>query len=124
MTSPTGSAPREAGPPAEFDAYELVVLRRPEHRPELDDAAAELLQRQHLGHFATMTEAGHLKVAGPLVDQPDDSWRGVCLYQVGSLHEARRLAELDPAIRAGSLRCDVMTWYTRKGALSFPAAAS
>jgi len=110
---------RTADPPAEFDAYELVVLCRPQDRPDVDEETEELLQRQHLGHFATMTEAGHLKVAGPLDEQPDDSWRGICIYQTGSLEETRRLAESDPAVRAGRLRIEVMRWYTAKGALHF-----
>jgi uncharacterized protein len=111
--------PRTAEPPDEFDVYELVVLRRPKDAPVIDDAAAELLQRQHLGHFASMKEAGFLKVSGPLDNQPDESWRGICLYQVGSLDEARRLAESDPAVRAGRFSIDVMNWYTKRGALSF-----
>ena len=117
----TDAEPRTADPPDDFDVYELVVLRRPAHLPPIDDAAAELLQRQHLGHFATMKDAGYLKVAGPLDDQPDESWRGICLYQVGSLEEARRLAQSDPAVRAGRFSIDVMNWYTAKGALPFPA---
>jgi uncharacterized protein YciI len=120
MTSEAAEAPPTAEPPAEFDVYELVLLRRPEERPEIDDETAELLQAQHLGHFAAMKAAGHMKVAGPLDDQPDDSWRGICIYQVGSLEEARRLAELDPAVRAGRFSVDVMSWYTAKGALCFP----
>ncbi len=60
-----------------------------------------------------------MKVAGPLVDQPDDSWRGMCLYRVGSLTEARRLAELDPAVRAGRFCVEVMHWYTEKGLFTF-----
>jgi uncharacterized protein YciI len=120
MTSEDAEAPRTAEPPTEFDVYELVVLRRPEGRPEIDAETEERLQGQHLGHFAAMKEAGHMKVAGPLFDQPDDSWRGISLYQVGSLAEARRLAESDPAVRAGQFTVDVMTWYTAKGALSFP----
>lgn len=110
---------RTAEPPAEFDEFEVVLLRSAPGAEELDEAAGELLQRQHLGHFADMHEAGYLKVAGPLREQPDDSWRGICIYQVGSVGEARRLAELDPAVRAGHLTLDVMKWLTRKGALSF-----
>jgi hypothetical protein len=49
----TDAEPRTADPPDDFDIYELVVLRRPAHLPPIDDAAAELLRRQHLGHFAT-----------------------------------------------------------------------
>jgi uncharacterized protein len=110
---------RTAEPPDEFDVYELVILRRPVDAPDIDNATAELYQAQHLGHFATMKEAGYLKVAGPLDEQPDESWRGLCLYQVGSLVEARRLAESDPAVRAGRFSIDVMNWYTAKNALTF-----
>jgi uncharacterized protein YciI len=113
---------RTADPPTELDAYELVLLRRPEGRPRINDETADLLQRQHLGHLANMTEAGYLKVVGPLEDQPDESWRGVCIYQVGSLDEARRFAEMDPAVRAGQFRIEVMRWYTAKGALRWGAA--
>lgn len=120
MTSADADPPPTAEPPLEFDTYEFVVLRRPERTPEIDDETAEQLQGQHLGHLVAMKEAGHLKVAGPLDNQPDDSWRGFGVYQVGSLQEARRLAELDPAVRAGVLSIDVMTWYTEKGALRFP----
>ena len=118
-TSGTGQ-PRTADPHDEFDEYELVLLRRPVERPETGDEGAELLQRQHLGHFAEMRQAGHLRVAGPLGEQPDPSLRGICLYQVGTVAEARRLAERDPAVRAGQLEVEVMKWYTAKGALGFP----
>lgn len=116
----TTEGPPTAEPPAEFDSYELVLLRLAESAPVLDDEAATQLQRQHLGHFAAMRAAGHLKVAGPLDDQPDESWRGICLYQVGSREEARRLAQLDPAVLAGRFRIEVMTWRTARGALRFP----
>jgi uncharacterized protein YciI len=118
--SPGENSARTAEPPDEFDTYELVLLRRPAQQPVVDEGAADLLQSQHLGHFANMREAGYLKVAGPLGDQPDDSLRGICIYQVGSVDEARRLAEIDPAVRAGHLHAEVMCWYTAKGALAFP----
>ena len=112
--------PRTAEPPAEFDSYELVLLRRSAGQPEVDDATGDLIQAQHLGHFANMREAGYMKVAGPLREQADEDLRGICLYQVGSVEEARGLAESDPAVRAGHLEVEVMRWYTAKGALAFP----
>ena len=106
-----------ADPPEEFDVYQLVLLRRPQRRLPVDAATADLLQHQHLGHLANMTEAGYLRVVGPIGEQPDDSLRGICIYRVGSIEEARRLAEMDPAVQAGQLTIEVMTWYTAKGAL-------
>jgi uncharacterized protein YciI len=118
-TSATANDPPTAEPPAEFDIYELVLLRRGHPDPAPDQATIELLQRQHLGHLHAMKVAGHLAVAGPFRDQPDENWRGLCLYSTGSLDEARRLAEADPAVRAGQLTVDVMHWYTARGALTF-----
>jgi uncharacterized protein YciI len=114
------TAPRTAEPPSEFDSYELAILLRPRSRTEIDEEAAELLQAQHLGHLAAMKDAGYLKVAGPLTKQPEETWRGICVYKVGSIEEVRRLAEADPAVRAGQLAVEVMGWLTAKGSFSFP----
>jgi uncharacterized protein YciI len=108
-----------ADPPTEFDVFELVLLRRPPDAQEIGEEAVAQLQRQHLGHLAAMKAAGHLKVAGPLSEPPDASWRGLCLYQVGSLEEARRLAETDPSVHAGRLSVEVMHWLNPKGTIAF-----
>jgi uncharacterized protein YciI len=67
-----------------------------------------------------MAREGHMVAAGPFGDQEDERLRGLALYRVGSIEEARRLAEADPAVEAGRLEVEVMTWYTQKGALAFP----
>ena len=112
-------APRIAEPPAEFDTYQLVLLVRPDVLPDHDEATIDLLHHQHLGHFADMRDAGHLVASGPLSEQPDEHWRGICIYRTGSVEEARRLAELDPAVIAGRFTLEVMTWRTPKGALTW-----
>jgi uncharacterized protein YciI len=109
-----------AAPPTEFDTYQLVLLERAADAPKLDDAASLALGRQHLGHFAKMHAAGYLKVAGPIDE--DNAIAGICLYQAGSVERARKLAEDDPAVRAGRFVPRVMTWYTQRGALPFDAA--
>jgi uncharacterized protein YciI len=106
-------------PPAEFDTYQLVLLRRPADTPDIDDETATLLQAQHLGHLASMRDAGHLMAAGPLRDQADEGLRGIAIYRVGSVAEARRLAEADPAVQAGRFAIDAMTWLTPKGEIPF-----
>jgi uncharacterized protein YciI len=107
-----------AGPPGEFDTYQLVLLEVPPDVPELDGDAKAALLSQHLGHFRKMHAAGYLKVAGPI--REDKLIAGICLYQAGSVERARKLAEDDPAVRAGQLAPRVMTWYTQHDAIRWP----
>jgi uncharacterized protein len=63
--------------------------------------------------------AGAARVgAGPFRDQEDPSLRGLCFYACG-VEEARRLAEQDPAVRAGRLAVEAMTWLTQKNTIRF-----
>ena len=103
-------------PPSEFDTYQLILLVRPPDQPVLDDAARRALALQHLGHFSKMRAAGYLKVSGPIED--DDEIGGICLYQADSIEQARKLAEDDPAVRAGRYVVRAMTLYTQQGALA------
>ena len=104
----------------EFDIYQLVLLRRPDSAPPLDLEVREELQRQHIAHLERMHAAGSLLVAGPFGDQEDEMLRGLCLYRVESVDQARELAEQDPSVRAGRLALDVMSFYCPKGSLAFP----
>ena len=105
-----------ADPPDEIDEYTIVLLYRGHHPPQLDEAASQALQRQHLGHLAAMKKRGAMLVSGPFRNQPDENLRGICIYRVG-LEEARQLAESDPAVRRGRLRVVAFNWFTAKGAL-------
>lgn len=114
--------PAPAAPRIELEPYQLVLLQRPEHPREYPQEKLDEIQKAHLAHLRAMAEAGKLLVAGPVGDQPDPRLRGLELFRVGSLEEARKLAEEDPAVKAGRLEVVVMTWYTEKGALAFPVA--
>jgi hypothetical protein len=57
---------------------------------------------------------------GPVIDPPDISLRGLTFYRTGSLDEARKLAEADPAVLAGRLTVEIMTWYCPPGTMSRP----
>lgn len=116
--------PKPATPalPPNMESYQLVILKRgAAWTPEVTEATKEL-QRQHIGHLTRMGELGKMVIAGPFSDQKDPSWRGACVYRVGSVDEARALAEQDPAVRSGRLAVDVVTWWVEKGYMTFPKA--
>ena len=119
-----GAAPAapDAGPemPPNMERYTLVILKRPANGgPRVADP--EALQRQHLAHLTSMARAGKLVVAGPFDDQADPRLRGLCVYRA-PLEEARRLAQDDPAVKAGRLEVEVLSWWVEKGAMTFPVA--
>ena len=107
----------------DLEAFELVLLRTPENAPAYDDAELERIQAEHLAHHARLRESGQVVTNGPVVDQPDTSLRGLAFYRTGSLEQARQLAEADPAVRAGRLTVEIMTWYCPPGSMSRPGRA-
>ena len=78
------------------------------------------IQAEHLAYHAQLREAGDVVTNGPVTDQPDDSLHGLTFYRTGSLVHARQLAEADPAVRAGRLTVEIMTWYCPPGTMSQP----
>jgi uncharacterized protein YciI len=102
----------------ELDRYSFVLLKRGPRAAEFSDDELDVLQAQHLAHLKAMTEQGHLVLAGPFSDQPDDTLRGFCLYRT-DLEETRRLAASDPSVQAGRMAVDVMGWWTKRGSLPF-----
>ena len=70
-SSAPSPAPKPAAPPPNLEAYQLVILQRPEHPREYPEDKLEEIQQAHLGHLRELARAGKLLVAGPLDDQPD-----------------------------------------------------
>lgn len=96
------------------------MLSRPADPTPYPDEEIERIQREHLAYHAQLRASGQVVTNGPVSDQPDESLRGLTFYRTGSLAEARRLAEADPAVQAGRLRADVMTWYCLPGGMTSP----
>jgi uncharacterized protein YciI len=107
----------------DLEAFELVLLRRPQNAPGYPDDVLDRIQQEHLAYHARLRESGDIVVNGPVSDQPDPSLRGLTFYRTGSLARSRELAEADPAVRAGRLAVEIMTWYCRPGLMTPPGRA-
>lgn len=110
---------RPPGVPAAFDVRTVVYLRRGTAPPELSEEDSTALHHAHLAHLAELGRRGIIAANGPLLDQSDDTLRGMSVYTVDPL-EARRLAEQDPAVLAGRFRVDVARWAVSAGRIAFP----
>lgn len=80
-----------------------------------DKATADDLQKGHLAYMEALHAQGKLLVAGPFGD--DGPARGVVVYRVKDVAEAKALASQDPAVKAGRLTLDAYPWMTFKGIL-------
>ncbi len=97
----------------EMKTYYLVFLLKGANRSQ-DSTEAAKIQEAHLGHLTKMHQKGKLVMAGPLLDDID--LRGICVYDVKTLEEAKALAEADPAVKTGRLKVEVHPWLSQRGA--------
>ena len=102
----------------EFDRFTVILLTLRVDAPVMTDEQAAELQDRHLAHGAAMQERGLVLARGPLTDQDDESFRGFSVWSVDQA-TAREHAEADPAVRAGRLAVNVMTWMMPAGNMQF-----
>jgi uncharacterized protein YciI len=95
-------------------AYLGLLKRGEKWTPEKTPATAEL-QKAHLANINRLAEMKKLVVAGPFGD--DGQLRGIFVFKVASIDEARALAETDPAVKAGRLAIEMHPWLVPEGVL-------
>lgn len=93
----------------------LVLLTRgakwtPGSTPETEE-----LQKKHIANIIRLAELKKLVVAGPFAD--DGTLRGIFVFKVDSLDEAKSLTATDPAVMAGRLGVEIHPWVVPEGIL-------
>lgn len=88
--------------------YVMAFLKAGPNRDRDSTKAAEL-QAAHMANIGKMAEEGKLILAGPFLD--DGELRGIYVFNVKTIEEARELTASDPAIQAGSLVMELKPWY-------------
>ena len=85
-------------------AYFAFLTRGPAWTP-VSTPETEELQRQHLANIRRLANMKKLVWAGPFGD--NGTLRGIFVFKVDSLDEAKNLAATDPAVKAGRLALDI-----------------
>lgn len=98
--------------------YVIALLRAGPQRDQ-DEAAVEALQRAHLQNIERLAQEGKLVLAGPFMD--DGDLRGIYVFDVATVQEARALTETDPAIREGRLVMELHPWYGSAAVMEIPS---
>lgn len=88
--------------------FVMAFLKAGPNRSQ-DSTEAAALQRAHLDNITRLAEEGKLILAGPFLDEGDV--RGIYVFDVATVEEARALTETDPAIQAGRLVMELHPWY-------------
>ncbi len=92
--------------------YFVAFLKKGPNRDRSEEESAKL-QEQHMAHLGRMYDLGYADISGPFGD--DGDIRGLTIYNVPTLKMADSLANLDPAVQAGSLVIEVHPWWAAKG---------
>ncbi|MEP6708137.1 MAG: YciI family protein [Pyrinomonadaceae bacterium] len=77
--------------------------------------ATEEIQRGHIANINRLAEMKKLVAAGPFGD--DGRLRGIFVFRVGSVEEAKALTATDPAVQAGRLAIEFHPWWIPEGVL-------
>jgi len=97
--------------------YVIAFLKKGPNRPTDQEEAARL-QAAHMKNIKRLAAEGSLILAGPFLDNGD--LRGIYIFDVKTIEEAKALTESDPAIQAGSLMMELHPWYGSAALMSVP----
>lgn len=98
--------------------YVLVILKTgPTRMP--DGKQRDAMFAAHFANIGRLAKEGKLVVAGPFGDDPA-GWRGLFLFAVPAIDEARRLTATDPVIVNGEMVAEYHLWYGSAAAMMIP----
>ncbi|HYC29740.1 MAG TPA: YciI family protein [Chitinophagaceae bacterium] len=88
--------------------YVLVILKT--GSIAVDKKTSDSLFAGHMKNMGRMVDAGKLIVAGPL-QKNDNNYRGIFIFNVRTIEEAKALLDTDPAVKAKVLDAELYGWY-------------
>jgi uncharacterized protein YciI len=97
--------------------YVMVFLKRGEKQFEKKER--DELVALHLKNIGKLAEEGKLILAGPFMEDIDI--RGIYLFNVQTIEEAKKLTETDPAVKAGVFSFEMHLWYGSAALQEIPA---
>lgn len=89
--------------------YVFVILKTGPNKIE-DKARLNELFKGHMDNINKLAEEGKLTVAGPLMKN-EKGYRGIFIFNVKTLEEAKALLEKDPTVKEKVLEAEMYEWY-------------
>jgi uncharacterized protein YciI len=106
---------KKAASPMKMTTAYIGFLSRGEKWTPEKTPQTEELQKAHIANINKLADMKKLVVAGPFGD--NGQLRGIFVFRVASLEEAKELAATDPSVQAGRLSIDMHPWLVPEGIL-------
>lgn len=98
--------------------YVLVILKSGP-TPVTDPDKRKAMFAGHFANMERLGKEGKLVLAGPFGEN-DDGWRGLFVFAVADLEEARKLVATDPVVINGEMVPELYPWYGTAAVMAIP----
>lgn len=116
LTVSAGASQRYPAPADMLTVHIAMLYRGPAATKETTPETQKI-QAAHLAHITKLAKEGHALIAGPFGG--DGDLRGVIFLKAASADAARALEADDPAVKAGRLRIEIVSFMTPGNWFSF-----
>jgi uncharacterized protein len=99
--------------------YVLVILKTGP-ATNLSEAERAKLFEGHFANIDRLSKQGVLLTAGPL-GQNDKTYRGIFIFAVETVEEAKTLVDTDPSVAGGIFDYEMYPWYGSAALMDLPA---
>jgi uncharacterized protein YciI len=89
--------------------YILVILKTGDKEITDTKERGEIFAG-HMKNIQKMADEGKLVVAGPF-EPNSNNYRGLYIFNVPTVEEAKALTESDPAVKSGLMKAEFYPWY-------------
>lgn len=108
------------GDDAGMRSYIMAVLKTgPRDTLVTEKNVRDSIFAGHMENIGRLAEDKSLVVAGPF-GKNDKTYRGIFIFTVATIDEAKMLVATDPAVRAGIFEVEYFNWYCTAALMEIP----
>ena len=90
--------------------YVFCILKTGSNTTATPEEQSKLF-KGHMENITKLSNEGKLVVAGPFMKN-DKNYRGIFIFNVSTIEEAKKLVESDPAVQAKIFEAELTLWYS------------
>lgn len=99
--------------------YVLCILKTGPNDAKIKGKERDVAFAGHMANISRLADEGKLTVAGPF-GANTLSFRGLFIFDVSKVEDAKKLVETDPAVKAGIFVYELVPWYGSASLMATP----